>query len=947
MYCLYVNIDNLKLLKKINQSKISKIECELNNIALRMGGMVQDKVPFLYYFSSLNYQSVLFYLHCVKKMYYCLKNTKELIGFSLIGSSSDEFYDDDNFHKQLNLYTVETDHFWLMNDLITDVAPHLQVVKRSVISLVPAAKMDEPFLINTADEFFKDSSFSDRFSLALDSASRDFYSSVCINQEMNSHLYNNVKQSAVSQKFEDIITLDFSHQYWGDENVYHTLLSGRESFQPEEHLSYDELEDWKGYKEFWENFQQENIFRYHSDDCIKDLSQAVKLWLKACCRAGKVLIVVYGISNEHQSTIVKDLTDVVKNNSSVFLIVSSYKALSAPRWKVLSYNGPTETFLQKQYEKLFHDWKNSGYFSSLVENLRDPFFIYMALWISSFTGEDKTEGSAKDILLSFLKLQDEDMVCLLYYLCLSEGAVDFDFIINLLNCSPQMELRFKGSYYFFKKMGFIYGENFFTVHSSLCREVIEENYGDCSRWLEFLSDILVQAADNQELKKYRFISEILLLKGDFNLSLAYLKDYLIFLMDQGISCEAVFENYRKISDKLGITSEEAGSLKSLKHYSELRMNKKLTFMASPDCNAPYNNMFLYQRTLCSWGQGMKGAQNNLKELLYSFQNEENMIMENRVKIAYSLALLASGDSRQAAEYLEIVWKNALAENQVYTYIRSVVFFAAAEYVNGNYSGVLRIAEKCLSKSEFLYAHRWYCMLLFFKVRACFDLGQYKECIKIIPEGLKRAEKHQYRDISQVLNNWYARAHIYDGDIEGGLRILGKEKDSVEKSLFISEAYYFSKQYDRALTMLENSQGGDDKRFLVDENIPWHSGFALADEYYCFFTREVSALDLCIKAFRYYLMGLCGKKEEAAAGLQGMVEGGETSSSVHNHFFIYYLYETVKDQGNLQMNSNLVIKFTRFLQLRAGNIDNHKFKFFYLNSRWNRRIVKLAKHQKLL
>jgi len=108
---------------------------------------------------------------------------------------------------------------------------------------------------------------------------------------------------------------------------------------------------------------------------------------------------------------------------------------------------------------------------------------------------------------------------------------------------------------------------------------------------------------------------------------------------------------------------------------------------------------------------------------------------------------------------------------------------------------------------------------------------------------------------------------------------------------------------------------------------------------------------CIRAFRGYLLGLGGQKEEGRQELSRLIrEEKICEEDPFNHFY-YYLYNLVVPVGGDGESLNqltLLSRGLKYLQLRGSQIDDTKTKQAYLNKNyWNGLLMEEGRRHKII
>lgn len=889
MFSLYINIDHLKLLDKSSTIDREELISSIDSCVNLWGGVKRDIDSVIYSFPS-NYQySKVNFLNGLKDIHHLLISNTGLVGYSIIGGYG-PVSDEDVFQlsSYFNLKTTEQNRIWLTDDAYNVLNSLITGESLNGLTLLADSFYDLVLPNCEIDEKIIIDVFQKKLT-SIDS------SIIYIDGELCSSLYKNLTYWANKRGWDKSLIFDL--RPGGDSILQFIkyLVTFNNCFNPLKDLDSYEKGKWGDYLTLYNNIKNECNDYFVLDDSNVHFNKLILLWFEAFTKRFKAKLIV-------NSSTVGDLDQL---------------------WEILSLINGLKIFVV-----------GNGY------NHKSSFLSFDELpSLNMCLGES---------LFTFLKKMNDKSLMILYITIITRGLILYKDILQVLSAIGFNTLELKEELDFFKRKGLLVGNSYLYSTSDRILYVIKELKGEkLDLWKgDFLRSLFSINLKSSFL--YNYIYCIISLKTEYhNIALKSLFNFIEKELDLGKKI--------KLSRDILKYKDSDLSLKKIISYKDHRedriLNQDISDVGVENYNYDdeYQVSLIYIDILNRWSENRnEDLVKSCKDLFFIYQSKGDHFCETRVKILFSLALLAAGQSNEAVDYLELNTSYSLSINDTLSYIRSGCFLVVAQYVKGNFSGVLRVSEELLGHSWIKLKSKWYIYMMFVRFRALIDICNYDEAIDLIDKAIIIAKECNYLDALTVLNNWKGRGLYYKGDEGKAREVLLSNNPNNEGYYFLSEIEFYAKNYDRALTYIRKATIKYDETLLFDENIKWRDGFYLVEE---FFNRDnrSSILNEEIESFYYMLLIYNGHERDGISGLKRTISNINSDSiGVYDYKYLYYLYSSTAGlEDKLDFNrDNLLNKVFKLLQKRTSNMEAHNQKHLYLNNFLNREIVEIARSKKL-
>jgi len=324
--------------------------------------------------------------------------------------------------------------------------------------------------------------------------------------------------------------------------------------------------------------------------------------------------------------------------------------------------------------------------------------------------------------------------------------------------------------------------------------------------------------------------------------------------------------------------------------------------------------------------------------------------EARAYTELGCTMLASGKLKDSIEYFTL--SERILSNSSFDRLKCLGFTGIAYFLYGNLTNALIAVQESNELANELGQREWQLFLLFFEGRILFHLGDYTSAAVIFQRCLTLADLYSFLDAPNVLYSWLARSHIYLGQIADGVRILEGMEAKLESSLFMSEAFYFQKKYNEALSCLAALTPARDRVFpYPGERIFWRDGFVSIEGRCLFLERDETLLERLSHSFKAYLLAILGDRDEASNELLAATRLTKLNDlDFFNSLYLYFYSQTLPEYGEEEAVDRLTVlnKALRFLQERAGRIESVEQRSMFLSKNtWNKILMDEAKMRRLL
>jgi tetratricopeptide (TPR) repeat protein len=278
---------------------------------------------------------------------------------------------------------------------------------------------------------------------------------------------------------------------------------------------------------------------------------------------------------------------------------------------------------------------------------------------------------------------------------------------------------------------------------------------------------------------------------------------------------------------------------------------------------------------------------------------------------------------------------------------SAYYAASAQYLYGNCSKALRLANQAEGMFRGEAYDDWADRAKFLCGKLLFEIGHYQDALAVF-ESLESAS-FQPNPKHITISAWVYRSKLY---LQSPLSPK-PDFDEGDVKLFEMEAAYLSRDYRKTCTLADKllkAASVDMDDFLFTEQPDWSSGFAQCE----FFTISRSEMTRrSASAYRALALSKLPNKEddfeEARNELQALMREDPLMIDPHDAFYCYAFYRALQENRGHQndMNTAVSLAFKR-LHKRAGRIDDTEIKkdFLFIHY-WNSALSAVAKEYKLI
>ncbi len=343
----------------------------------------------------------------------------------------------------------------------------------------------------------------------------------------------------------------------------------------------------------------------------------------------------------------------------------------------------------------------------------------------------------------------------------------------------------------------------------------------------------------------------------------------------------------------------------------------------------------------------------IKKGMIQFQNAGHADGEREATIGLASVLLAEGKFDEALEYFGMS-DTAQTDRKALDTIVSHGLRAVALFVLGNLSRAEAETRISLGISRALKRREWQLFLQFLAARISFELGFYERAQLDFQQALAVETVYEQPSACAVLQRWLARSFAYAGKLETAEGILGQVEEHWEKSFFLSECSFFTRNYGKALEHCDRAIKLEQASVLEvfpGERVRWIDGFRDV-EGRCFeLLRENALVRRLLQSFQAYLWGLGGSSERGIEQLQMITRGGRIPpSDPYQSLYTYFYACTLPEVRKTELDDSLTVlsKSLKLLQQRASRIDDSSERWHYLsNNYWNSLLFAEAKKKKMI
>jgi tetratricopeptide (TPR) repeat protein len=326
--------------------------------------------------------------------------------------------------------------------------------------------------------------------------------------------------------------------------------------------------------------------------------------------------------------------------------------------------------------------------------------------------------------------------------------------------------------------------------------------------------------------------------------------------------------------------------------------------------------------------------------------------ERRAQAELGAALLADGRLEESLEYFGFVFRSAACDP--FPRIRAASLAAVASYLRGNLSEAIRLTEEGARIAEAAGRREWQALMLFFRARQHFDLGELDQAVAGFEGLLAFTRLYDMERARAVVTAWIGRSLAYAGRgaLAGGL--LEALRDSAEVRFFRAEALYLLGQVRPALQLLESPDLTRRRPGMQPgERVSWEHGFASIEERCTLLRKDGGTLAGLIRGFRAYLGALDGRAEQASRELYRITRV-EHVADIDPYLPLYgYWYAASLPEGGeggeaSEHRLTVLNRAMMLLQQRSSRIEvaRHRWQLMKGNY-WNAKLLAEARARRLV
>lgn len=243
--------------------------------------------------------------------------------------------------------------------------------------------------------------------------------------------------------------------------------------------------------------------------------------------------------------------------------------------------------------------------------------------------------------------------------------------------------------------------------------------------------------------------------------------------------------------------------------------------------------------------------------------------------------------------------------------------------------------------------------LFIEARIFFELGNYDIAKEKFEKLIQLSNSTGHSVGIELYKAWQARSLIFLGEIDNAILLLERLRPSVENNLYLAEAYYFKKDYEKALIYLEAIDDffPSKNNFISPYINLFRSGFVNFEDRVIRYKDDSCSIQVYVLGFKTLVMALLGD-DSFYAGYKNKVRNElKSEGDPSSRLFCFFLaaaslalnsYETHLDQLTM-LNRSL-----KYLNEYSGRTLKPTLRMNFLkNNYWNIQIIEMAKKLKLL
>ena len=344
----------------------------------------------------------------------------------------------------------------------------------------------------------------------------------------------------------------------------------------------------------------------------------------------------------------------------------------------------------------------------------------------------------------------------------------------------------------------------------------------------------------------------------------------------------------------------------------------------------------------------------IKKVLIFLQERDEPRFEGIAFIELGFLMLCKGKLLESSEYLGLAVEKLTGTKDHFSLMKAYMYTAVQQYIWGSLDDSMESAYKALKIADERGFKEWQFYIEFFTCRLLFELGRYYDAEKLLSECLLRSEIYLDNRRKKIFSAWTARACVYQGKIYRGINMLLALEEDPEVLFFLSEAYYFNGNMDKAVESIEKAAGEDayfDLGFMPLEHINWKNGFSSIEGRVLRSSKGTGVLMHNIRALMAFLLGMTGNREYGTEILFSLTRDEKISENdPYNRLYFYLYCQLLESRKDTEMidKITLISKALKYLQQTASRIHEPHIRQQFMNKNyWNSLLVNEARREKLI
>ena len=986
MFFIYFKLENKKQLSSLYNEKTGGILSRSSAILLESGGSPVDADEQIYQFAALYKETALNVLDAAIRLKNYLDDNKEhLFGFTIILSADHDNEDLDIHFHNLSLLAEEEGRIWMEESALSRYSAFVDNPESSETSpLIPVQIKTEKMLF--LEDMYRN--FLNRPDRILP-----------VKNEMNQWLFREDQPGGLFVKtidpeeslmilkevFEDdralveqYLLIEPAESCWDPLFPLVNFINREFLNHAGQYLSPGQRDQWKKDGLFLQKICRNDWYLQCSDQFFTEFKEALRLYWAACLRkldtypTPPVLIIR---EPELFTPGARDLLNLLLESflldkpSQKYIFLSREESLPEPFDSrdvlTLNFGEPSGA---EAVAKVGHAFSDRNFsmdsimktFGSLNHSLSSLFFHF---WNES---ENHPGPDDRPPEWTFLQNQDPTSLEILAVSIWGRYFVTRNLVLDFFKEKghpvPEVEERLKR----LETLGFlrfrpqVWGINgrtgILTFLESLSYLNLDELSRDFSSFLERRQEEGVQLCLSG-------LFHYLNVRGKVDYGLAVLNRIINHLLDlrEMDLAEKLLDS--SLFPDRALTNSQQQGFHNIQYAGRLRcallrrnrkdLASKLNsgYLSLMQAQGDYAEEFLLQQAHYHAVNGDSDtALGVVKNSLFTFQKNSDHSGETRSNIGLALILLSQRKMQAGIDYFEIASRIGEQLEDKISGLYSGRFMVLASYLFGNLSMALRLLDAQLPLVIQERNRETQIFLYFLKGRIFFELGRYSEAFKELKRALQLGKRYSMRQQIRVISAWMGRALCFGHSEKIALDMLEKQPDSLETAYFKAEAYYMGGDPARGASLLEGALDKyDTSREFIHEMNCWEDGFRLIEGHLSDNSLYEDVLLDQARGFFFFLLGKCGRKQEALEGLKPLCRMDTAyNQQPFGYYFFFYAQDLMQEEEMKDENFMILLSHSfKLLQTRAGRFDNQQMKHsFFRKNYWNNEIVKKAQELNL-